>query len=88
MNLVFKAQVDEKSSSPPATSSLFTFNSNSHDPLHLYPRVNLSLQLKHRPWVHLFCISSHESHVLGGVGFLLTIEEIEVGVKKGRVTFS
>ena len=51
-------------------------------------RVNLSLQLKHRPWVHLFCISSHESHVLGGVGFLLTIEEIEVGVKKGRVTFS
>ena len=63
-------------------------NSNGCCPLHLCLVVNLSLQLKqyHR-YVFFASYISHEGRVIGGVGFLLTIEELEVGVKESHATF-
>ena len=36
--------------------------------VHLWPAVNLSLQLKHKPWALRLCISSQESFLIGPVG--------------------
>jgi hypothetical protein len=49
--------------------SLQPSNLSMRDP-HLCPTVNRSLQLKHKFWALLRCISSHESRLIGlaGVG--------------------
>ena len=71
------------------TSSKFLLRpskSSSCRPVHLWPGVNFSSQLKHSPWALLLCISSQVSLFIGVVGLNFVDEEKSTTIRlKGLV---
>lgn len=56
--------------------------------MHLYPAANLSLQLKHSPYVLLFCNSFHDSCLMGVDGALCAlVNDVLVKEVNGGLVF-